>query len=67
MPDITMCTNEDCPYSTICYRAICEPSEYSQSYSDFKPVMREGLFHCDYFMDKPDHLKSDREKLFNNE
>jgi hypothetical protein len=37
MPDISMCENEDCPLKYSCYRYMAEPSEWWQSYADFKP------------------------------
>lgn len=38
MADITMCQNKECPLSKNCYRFTAKPNDYSQSYSDFKPV-----------------------------
>lgn len=35
MPDITMCTNEECKLD--CYRKTAIPHEYSQSYCYFEP------------------------------
>ncbi len=36
MPDISMCSNDDCPVNKDCYRYTAPPNEYWQSYSDFK-------------------------------
>lgn len=36
MPDIAMCLNEECPLKETCYRFTATPSEYWQSYMDFK-------------------------------
>jgi len=46
MPDITMCTNESCKLD--CYRRLAKPSEFLQSYSDFKPE-KEGF--CLFFLE----------------
>ena len=40
MPDITMCTSENCPYRDKCYRARAEPSKY-KSWSNFEYVCNE--------------------------
>lgn len=32
MPDITMCTGEDCERKNACYRFTATPNEYRQSY-----------------------------------
>ena len=36
MPDISMCSNKDCPSRSVCYRAVAKPSPHRQSYMDFK-------------------------------
>lgn len=36
MPDITMCSNSECPFRNHCYRFRAVPSEY-QSYTRFEP------------------------------
>jgi len=45
MPDITMCMNKKCMYNDRCYRYLATPSQYMQSYADFKP----NEVGCDYF------------------
>ena len=35
MPDITMCTNSECPIREFCYRYRAIPSDFRQSYCDF--------------------------------
>ena len=40
MPDITMCTSENCPYRDKCYRVRAEPSKY-QSWSNFEYTCNE--------------------------
>ena len=37
MPDISICMNTSCPHNSTCHRYNAEPSEFWQSYSDFKP------------------------------
>ena len=37
MPDITKCTNSQCPLANSCYRAQCNPNEHCQSYAYFEP------------------------------
>lgn len=46
MPDITMCTNEECPHKEECYRFKATPSEY-QSYGTFEPD-KNG--ECEYLI-----------------
>jgi len=36
MPDITMCTNEDCPNHENCWRLLAPPSKFRQSYALFE-------------------------------
>jgi len=43
MPDITMCKNDKCPLNYSCWRFICQPSEYNQSYAVFQPVINPAL------------------------
>ena len=35
MPDIAMCSNDDCPLADKCYRHEAEPSDW-QSYANFE-------------------------------
>ena len=53
MPDITMCTNEKCPLNKTCYRFTAIPSEYIQSYAEFKPFIDDVLDYadCEYFLE----------------
>ena len=44
MPDISMCLNKECPLKDNCYRYVAKPSEFRQSYSEFK--YNNG---CDYY------------------
>jgi len=48
MPDITMCSNVQCPLREDCYRFSAIPSEYRQAYSEFKPYDEGGDIKCDY-------------------
>ena len=66
MPDITMCTNEDCPLSYSCWRFNCPPSQYQQSYAKFEPKIDEVLdeIECKMFLETPNSEKSDVVRLF---
>jgi len=46
MPDITLCSGNNCELSSICYRYKAEPTPYRQSY--FCKPPNEGL-ECEYF------------------
>ena len=35
MPDITMCSRDDCPINKQCYRHEANPDDHWQSYSNF--------------------------------
>lgn len=37
MADLTMCTNDECPLASNCYRHEATPSEYRQSYFRASP------------------------------
>lgn len=41
MPDITMCSRDNCKFKDECYRVLANPSQY-QSYSDFSNSCNEG-------------------------
>lgn len=47
MPDISMCTDEECPSRLQCYRYRAEPNTYRQSYMKF-PRHHEAE-KCDSF------------------
>ena len=66
MPDITMCTNEDCPLSYSCWRFNCPPSQYQQSYAKFEPQIDEALdeVECKMYLETPNNEKSDVVRLF---
>lgn len=55
MPDITLCTSEDCPLKELCFRWTAKPSEYLQSYADFKyniiEIGKQTNVGCDYFLE----------------
>lgn len=56
MPDITMCSNVNCPVREQCYRYRAKPDEHWQSYSDFEPETgadRDWNFvvKCEHFWD----------------
>ena len=46
MPDITMCSNNECPQKANCYRFMAEASPFWQSYSKFE-LTEDGK--CNYF------------------
>ena len=52
MPDITMCTNQDCPLSYSCWRFNCPPSQYQQSYAKFEPTIDE-VVECEMYLEVP--------------
>lgn len=51
MPDITMCTSENCPMKDTCYRVQARPSTY-QSWGNFEyyGCDKDNGF-CDYIKD----------------
>lgn len=54
MPDISMCTNKQCPLRGDCYRAQAVPDSVWQSYSKFEPRLESNgkveEILCDYFI-----------------
>lgn len=48
MPDITMCSGNNCELSSTCYRYKVEPTPYRQSYFIKEP--NNGL-ECDYYLE----------------
>ncbi len=48
MPDISMCSNEECPSKDKCYRYVAIPDEYWQSYGAFS---FDVSGKCSYFME----------------
>lgn len=51
MPDITLCTNSDCPMCDECGRYCANPSPYFQDYTRFEPEYNDDLtsVECDHF------------------
>ena len=49
MPDIAMCKNIECLSKDKCYRFKAIPSEFIQSYCDFKPKDNENK--CNHFIE----------------
>ena len=47
IPDITMCTSENCTEKDRCYRAQAKPSEY-QSWSNFEYSCNEDSGFCEF-------------------
>ena len=66
MPDITMCTNEDCPLSYSCWRFNCPPSQYAQSYHKFEPQIYDvlNMIRCEMYLEIPNSEKSDVVRLW---
>ena len=66
MPDITMCTNKDCPLSYSCWRFNCTPNKYRQSYAKFEPKIDEVLYkiECKFYLETPNSEKSDVVRLW---
>lgn len=52
MPDITLCTNDNCELSKSCWRFNAPPSEHMQSYSKFNPKVEEDKVVCDMYIYK---------------
>jgi len=50
MPDIAMCSNEECPKKENCYRAMAEPNPLWQSYTSFTFTISEGDVFCSKFI-----------------
>jgi len=47
MPDISMCSNDECPARMQCYRFTATPSQ-RQAYAGFRTPRH--LEHCKYFI-----------------
>lgn len=52
MPDISMCSGENCPLKEKCYRHKAKPSDY-QTYFLNPPVKEDGT--CEYFWKIEEH------------
>lgn len=51
MPDITLCTGEDCEVKESCYRFTAEPNEYRQAYFSLTPFMVINCNQvCNYYV-----------------
>lgn len=63
MPDITMCSNQECPAADNCWRYGCPPSSRNQYYQNFTPNQDDDQgFQCDFFIDYPEHMISHGEE-----
>lgn len=51
MPDITMCSSEQCPMKDKCYRTTAKSSKY-QSWSNFEYTCHENNGHEDFIPDR---------------
>jgi len=56
MPDITMCVNNECPLSDICWRFNCPPKKFGQSTQKFEPKVDEVLdeVECKFYIKPPE-------------
>lgn len=48
MPDITKCSNNDCPLRHSCYRYQASDSQ-RQSYAKFEFTINAGKYSCNYY------------------
>ena len=59
MPDITMCSNFECPLRGLCYRYRAVADPYWQSYCYFTPNYNKSsewaVIDCDHFWDIRGH------------
>ena len=59
MPDITLCTNTDCPNKSTCYRFNAQPTPEMQSYQRFEPVPMMDKYgdiigtDCEFYLTMP--------------
>ncbi len=54
MPDISMCTNADCPLSWNCWRFNAPPTPYWQAYADFAP---DENGECEYYWPQDQEIR----------
>lgn len=60
MPDITMCSNDNCPVADNCWRYGCPPKKEMQSYQKFEPQQDdENDFVCNMFIHYPNYDEKD--------
>lgn len=52
MPDISMCSGDNCPIKAECFRFTAVPSEYVQAY--FTAVPYDEKTGCEFFWDNKD-------------
>jgi len=64
-PDITMCSDHNCPQKEDCYRYNAKPSEYAQSYFVDSPYDKNNN-KCNYFWDMNLYQKIKDESKGNN-
>jgi hypothetical protein len=57
MPDITMCSGDNCPAKETCYRFTAIPNEWRQSYFMEAPIKGDNT--CEYFMKVWDKTKKE--------
>lgn len=49
MPDISKCSNEDCPLKESCYRYKVKPNPFRQAYTTYEPN-KDGKT-CNHFIE----------------
>ena len=52
MPEISMCTNKDCPSKETCWRFKAPPKPFWQSYCGF--VVYDDEDKCEHYMEMED-------------
>ncbi len=50
MPDITMCSNDECPKKEDCYRATAKPNPLWQAWATFTFAISKEDFFCSNFI-----------------
>lgn len=51
MPDISMCSSDNCPMKDKCYRSTATASKY-QSWSNFEYTCNENSGYADFILNK---------------
>ena len=60
MPDISMCSSNTCPLKESCYRFTATPSQFWQSYADFK--YNEVTKECNHYWNNEQYKKEQHGK-----
>ena len=62
MPDISKCTDINCPLSKKCYRFTSLPSKYMQTYFSSSPFGEDKKDNCRYFWDNKTYQNDQRKE-----